>query len=164
MLDSNQPVSTVRTCGQCHDTQFISSHSFHADLGLSDFTSPGSVPGGLPWDQSNGPFGKWNPLINRLLSPLGDERVDQDTAGWIKTNAARLIGGGPAVTGRDGRALLQGDPAAPGWDWQQSGFTRWTAFYAIRPPQTTAPGLPLSKVGSLAGRTLPPWLAVDLWI
>ena len=30
VLDSGQAVSTMQTCGQCHDTQFIASHNFHA--------------------------------------------------------------------------------------------------------------------------------------
>ena len=34
---SGQAVSTMQTCGSCHDTTFIEQHSFHADLGLSDF-------------------------------------------------------------------------------------------------------------------------------
>ena len=36
VLESNNAVSTMQTCGQCHDTEFISSHAFHSDLGLSD--------------------------------------------------------------------------------------------------------------------------------
>src|SRR5512139_3483574 len=38
VLASGQPVSTMQTCGACHDTVFIESHSFHSDLGLADFT------------------------------------------------------------------------------------------------------------------------------
>ena len=39
VLDSGQPVSTMKTCGQCHDTDFIASHSFHTDLGLSSISA-----------------------------------------------------------------------------------------------------------------------------
>ncbi len=34
VLKSGNPVSTMKTCGQCHDTEFIQSHAFHSDLGL----------------------------------------------------------------------------------------------------------------------------------
>lgn len=97
VLDSNGPVSTMQTCGQCHDTEFIASHSFHSDLGLSAFTTPGGIENGRAWDQSNGPFGKWEPLTYRYLSPAGDVRQDLDVAGWAQLNAARLPGGGPLV-------------------------------------------------------------------
>ncbi|MCJ7678223.1 MAG: hypothetical protein MUO35_10930, partial [Anaerolineales bacterium] len=70
VLDANTPVSTMRTCGECHDTEYIASHSFHADLGLSDIGMASSHP----WDQGDGPFGKWNPLTYRALSAAGDER------------------------------------------------------------------------------------------
>jgi hypothetical protein len=76
VLDSARPVSTMKTCGQCHDTAFISSHSFHADLGLSSFgeIGRGAVNSATvnssarAWDQSDGLFGKWNPLTYRYLS------------------------------------------------------------------------------------------------
>ena len=35
VLESNGAVSTMQTCGQCHDTNFIQSHAFHSDLGLA---------------------------------------------------------------------------------------------------------------------------------
>ncbi|MGW8145195.1 MAG: hypothetical protein ACWGN2_12450, partial [Anaerolineales bacterium] len=38
VLDSGRAVSTMKTCGACHDTEFIAGHSFHADVGLEDFS------------------------------------------------------------------------------------------------------------------------------
>lgn len=69
VLDTDQPVSTMNTCGACHDTDFIASHSFHSDAGLSTFAAPGTVVGGQVWDMSAGIFGRWNPLTYRTLSP-----------------------------------------------------------------------------------------------
>jgi len=100
VLESQAPVSAQRTCGACHDTAFITSHSFHADLGQSDQAPAGQVPGGQPWDTSPGLYGKWNPLTYRYLSPAGDSRSDLDTAGWVEFNAGRLAGGGPAAEAR----------------------------------------------------------------
>ena len=93
---SGQPLSTMQTCGQCHDTAYILSHSFHADLGASEQISAGGVTGGQPWDTSPGLYGKWNPLTYRYLSPEGDSKTDLDAAAWVIFNAQRLPGGGPA--------------------------------------------------------------------
>ncbi|MCI0518864.1 MAG: cytochrome b/b6 domain-containing protein [Chloroflexi bacterium] len=90
------PVSAVQTCGECHDAAFITSHSFHADLGMSQTYAPGEAPSGRPWDTSAGLYGKWNPLAYRYLSPQGDSRVDLDDAAWVQQFAERLAGGGPA--------------------------------------------------------------------
>jgi thiosulfate reductase cytochrome b subunit len=95
VLESGAPLSTMKTCGQCHDTQFISSHSFHIDLGLSEQTAPGEVTGGQPWDTSSGLYGHWDPLTYRYLSPTGDTRHDLTPAEWVKFNASRIVGGGP---------------------------------------------------------------------
>ena len=38
VLDADGPVSTMQTCGDCHDTIFIEQHSFHTDVGLSAFS------------------------------------------------------------------------------------------------------------------------------
>jgi thiosulfate reductase cytochrome b subunit len=73
VLDSGGPVSTMQTCGQCHDTAFIASHSFHADLGMGETASPGP----------------WNPLTNQSLLP------DGDVSAWAKASASRLVGGVP---------------------------------------------------------------------
>lgn len=127
VLDTDQPVSTMKTCGQCHDTDFIVSHSFHADLGLSSFTDVNSSVA-YPWDQSGGLFGKWNPLTYRYLSAAGDERLDLGTSDWIQTFAARIVGGGPTVESRAGETLPEGDPNPEGWDWQQSGVLEMDCF------------------------------------
>ena len=48
VLESGQPVSTLQTCGQCHDTSFIAENNFHSDLGMSDQVPPGRSPAGSP--------------------------------------------------------------------------------------------------------------------
>jgi thiosulfate reductase cytochrome b subunit/cytochrome c2 len=136
VLTSGQPVSTMQTCGACHDTAFIESHSFHSNLGLKDYTTAGETHAGKPWDASNGLFGKFDPLTYRYLTQSGDERLDLSTAGWLMLNAGRIPGGGPATTARDGQPLtsLSPDAANPeaslldpqtgkatAWDWAESG-------------------------------------------
>lgn len=97
VLESGQPLSTMATCGQCHDTAYIESHSFHADLGLSEMVPAGQTPTGRPWDTSPGLYGQWNPFYYRYLSPQGDSRPDLDNSSWVKWFAERISGGGPAA-------------------------------------------------------------------
>ena len=96
VLDTGRPVSIMRSCNHCHDTQYIATHSYHVSLGNDERAAPGTIPGGRPWDWSPGPLGRWNPLRYRYLSPPGDARPDLDIAEWIST-FHRHVGGGPAV-------------------------------------------------------------------
>jgi thiosulfate reductase cytochrome b subunit len=142
VLDTGGPVSTMKTCGQCHDTAFIAEHSFHADLGLSDLTAPGQTGSGRAWDTSPGLFGKWNPLAYRYLSSEGDERFDLGTADWVRLFAERIAGGGAGVTSRNRQPLTAltpqvGDPDTTAldsagrpvaWDWQKSGTVEMNCF------------------------------------
>jgi thiosulfate reductase cytochrome b subunit len=138
VLTSGQSVSTMKTCGACHDTDFIESHSFHADLGLSTY-----APTVDNWNASAGVFGKWDPLIYRYLSQTGDERIDMTTSEWLMTYGDRIPGGGPATTSRSGTPLtsLNASSSNPentimdsrtgklaAWNWQQSGVMEMDCF------------------------------------
>src|SRR5690606_23320989 len=89
VLASGAPVSTMQTCGACHDAEFIAGHSFHSDVGLSNYGAAGTVTNGAPWDTSPGLFGRWNPITYRYLSPPGDARPDLTTAEWLQTLGLR---------------------------------------------------------------------------
>lgn len=143
VLDSGEPVSTVASCGQCHDTAFIQEHSYHADLGRGEWVEAGHVEGGRPWDLGPGAFGRWSPLTYRYLSAQGDDRIDLTTAEWLMSLGARHAGGGPATLSREGTPLEDLDPdagdveaaivdgatgeAAP-WDWRASGTVEMNCF------------------------------------
>lgn len=145
VLESGAPISTMQTCGQCHDTAFIASHSFHTDLGLSDVTQPGKAPSGRPWDTSNGPFGKWNPLLYRYLSPPDDQNLDLGVADWVRTIGLRHVGGGPAQQSRQGLPLTNVPADSPdarilaptgtvqSWDWKKSGVEEMNCFLCHTP-------------------------------
>jgi len=137
VLNSGNAVSTMQTCGECHDTEFIQSHAFHSDLGLSDYTPNGG------YNSSSGTFGKWDPLTYRFLSQKGDERLDLSTAEWLKLYGNRVVGGGPATTSREGMPLneLKADTTnlqtnilntetgqAEAWDWEKSGTMEMNCF------------------------------------
>ncbi len=148
VIESGNPVSTMQTCGTCHDTAFIADHSYHTDVGLDSFGEPGSTSSQRPWDASEGFFGRWNPIVYRYLSPEGDERIDLTTAAWIMTLGARHVGGGPAVSSREGVPLAELDHT-PGdtqtnivdpesgsltaWDWQESGVVEMNCFLCHTP-------------------------------
>ena len=129
VLETGNPISTMATCGACHDTAFIESHSFHADVGLSVFGQPTSS---RPWDGSTGLYGKWNPLTYRYLTPEGDDLVDLTLADWIMTQT-RHVGGGPADVPLNGFNFEDGilDPetgeVVP-WDWEASGTVEMNCF------------------------------------
>ena len=46
VLVTNEPISTMNTCGSCHDTAFIAEHSFHVDAGLSEMSPAGETGNG----------------------------------------------------------------------------------------------------------------------
>jgi len=141
VLETGKPVSPVRTCGQCHDAEFIEGHDFHATLGFDERKAPGTVPGGRPWDTSAGPFGRWDPATNRRLA-LGDETsFDLGVADWIRTVGLRHVGGGPARLGESGKPLGSESGSLPEthaldaatgrpvrWDWAASGTVELNCF------------------------------------
>jgi len=148
VLESNAPVSTMQTCGQCHDTEYIVSHSFHADLGLSDYAATSGM------NASNGEFGRWNPLTYRYLSQPGDSLLDMSTPEWLMHYGDQIAGGGPATTSRGGVPLVSlspdaNDPEASildpvtgqpkAWDWSQSGVIENNCFLChLEYPDNTA--------------------------
>ncbi|GAB4566939.1 MAG: hypothetical protein Fur0017_06660 [Anaerolineales bacterium] len=137
VLESSNAISTMRTCGQCHDTEFIQSHAFHSDLGLNTYNTSADS-----FNASNGLFGKWDPLTYRFLSTENDERLDLSTAEWLILNGSRVVGGGPAETSRNGKdlttlspnknnpetAILNEDGTIAAWNWDQSGTMEMNCF------------------------------------
>jgi len=142
VLDSGNPASTINSCGGCHDAEFIASHSFHSDVGLSNMTEPGETGNGRSWDTSAGLFGKWNPITYRYLSPQGDDTVDLTTAEWVQLFGVRHAGGGPAQYDQDGNLLTTIAPDAGNveasiidengktvsWNWEESGTVEMNCF------------------------------------
>ena len=98
VLETGEAVSPMQTCGQCHDADYIASHSFHADLGLN-------AVGPLSPTNGAGALANWDPLTYRYLSQPGDARLDLSTPGWLEFNAARYTGGATGQTSRTGAPL-----------------------------------------------------------
>lgn len=142
VLESGGPVSTMQTCGACHDTEFILQHSYHANLGLDDYGD--AVARDHSWDTSSGYYGDWSAIDYRYLSPAGDERIDLTTPDWIMLYGARIVGGGPTQLARDGETALESVRASASnpesatlnadsgeldaWNWRQSGTVEMDCF------------------------------------
>ena len=143
--DTGEPISTMQTCGSCHDTKFIADHSFHVDVGLSQFGQTAVSD----FDRSPGLFGKWDPITNRVLSTADDAQIDLTTPEWLMAigsrhfGGARHVGGGPAENSRGGLHLTDllveaGDPQTHiidpetgeliAWDWEESGTVEMNCF------------------------------------
>lgn len=170
VLESGRAVSTMTTCGGCHDTAFIAANFYHADAGLATYGEPGAA-GGHAWDSGSGIFGRWNPIIYRLLSTEGDAVVDLTTPEWVQVWGARHVGGGPAVTSRAGQPLVALTPgagvettivnpatgAAEPWDWAQSGVVEINCFLCHWPDannEARLAALAAGRFGDAATATL----------
>ena len=148
VLESNKPISTMNTCGACHDTDFIAEHSYHVSTGLNDLTTPGGTVTERPWDISPGFFGSWNSIEYRYLSPQGDKLIDLTTPDWLKLYGLRHVGGGPTMYAQDGQLLtdltyrpgdLETNAIDPDsgnltrWNWQESGIIEMNCFLCHTP-------------------------------
>lgn len=148
VLETGKPISTMQTCGNCHDTEFIANHSFHASAGLDSLAQPGQFIEVRSWDISNGLFGRWDPLTYRYLNPVGDTKIDLTTPDWVRTIGLRHVGGGPAVNSRNGEKLTELVPSTDNpessavdpntgqlipWDWQESGIAEMNCFLCHTP-------------------------------
>ena len=138
VIDSGGPLSQMKTCGACHDTEYIARKNYHAQVGLDEMYAAGAKQDRRAWDLSPGMFGRWNPLTYRMLSSHGSDKLDMGTADWIITMGPRHVGGGPAAVSRKtGKPLANIIPANEGdpethvldpetgkpvpWDWAASG-------------------------------------------
>ncbi len=100
VLSSRRPVSAMKTCGVCHDADYISRHCYHADLGLNGRFLPGTSPEARhAWDYTHGGVGYWNPLNYQRLSPPGDDKPDLGLADWLRVFGNRYPGGRLGILG-----------------------------------------------------------------
>ncbi|MGK2925537.1 MAG: hypothetical protein ACSLE2_07935, partial [Lysobacterales bacterium] len=97
VLLSGRPLSTMQTCGACHDAVFIESSSDHADAGAS-LIGVGETR--HAWGAGPGFYGSWDPL-RYDLALAADGSLDP--LAWLRQNGTRHVGGGPVA------ALLEMD-------------------------------------------------------
>ncbi len=92
VIDSGKPLSTITTCGACHDTDFIEAHSDHSDAGAAQI---GSSNKQHQWEAGPGYFGSWNAVDYDLL--LKADSNDADKVEWLKRYGSNHVGGGPVA-------------------------------------------------------------------
>lgn len=109
VAQSGQALSLTRTCRQCHDTDYIAGHSYHASVGADAWHVAGKETSGHPWDNSPGMFGRWSPLTYRRLTPAGEAEIDLQRADWVRLFGYRHVGGGPACFDGKSSAMVAGD-------------------------------------------------------
>ncbi|GAB4129095.1 hypothetical protein [Thermopirellula anaerolimosa] len=114
VLSTNRPVSAAKTCGACHDTDYIARHCYHADLGIDRRFTPGSTPlARHAWDYTFGGVGSWNPLNYERLSPPGDDKPDLGLADWLRLFGYRYTGGRLGTAGFGDTPLATRPASAP---------------------------------------------------
>jgi thiosulfate reductase cytochrome b subunit len=154
---SGRPLSTMKTCGGCHDSAYIAGSSDHADAGAAMLGQPAHYD----WAAGPGFFGGWDPL--RYDLPLASDG-SISTEGWLQKFGARHVGGGPASEWLEmdclmchsdlvdpaprARAIAEGDYAwansarlaRQGILLQEQGRWQWNAFM-FQPDGTLNEGL-----------------------
>jgi thiosulfate reductase cytochrome b subunit len=110
VLLSGRPLSTMRTCGECHDTAYIESSSDHADAGAAQLDSGRQRH---DWAAGPGYFGGWDPLrYDDVVS--GEGKVNLDA--WLQRYGPRHVGGGPAADQVEMDCLMcHSDITEPEW-------------------------------------------------
>jgi thiosulfate reductase cytochrome b subunit len=89
VIESGLPLSTMMTCGACHDTAYIESSSDHADAGAQQLGAEGIR---YDWQAGPGYYGGWDPLS--YVSVIAQNgRIDDEA--WLQQSGARHVGGGP---------------------------------------------------------------------
>ncbi|MFN8378234.1 MAG: cytochrome b/b6 domain-containing protein [Anaerolineae bacterium] len=96
VLDSGAPVSTLMTCGSCHDVEFITHHTLHGDGGRV-------AAGALPPEQLPTTNVQMNCFLCHTSAPNNTARVMALASGdeyWA--NTATLDGSGIVTAAEDG--------------------------------------------------------------
>jgi len=101
VIKSGEPLSTIQTCGTCHDASFIQAHSDHADAGASQ---SGKSSTHQSWETGLGYYGGWDPIDYDLATNDSTDKVDPEA--WLKRYGSRHVGGGPVVDKIEMNCLL----------------------------------------------------------
>ncbi len=111
VLSSGGPVSPLTTCGECHDTGYIRTHSIHADPGLLAAAPPPFSASSRPWEPPVPEGAEMNCFLCHTPNPDNDARLEALTGGKGPWAATATLAGSGIVT-RDGLA----------WGWNRRAF------------------------------------------
>jgi hypothetical protein len=149
VLSSHGPVSTRKSCGDCHDYDFITD-SFHFQQGRTEMDRALLQKSAIaPFNVSPGMFGKFSIIPNRQLTALGittPDDFDMGTPEWLTKCGVCHTGSGISEFDSEGRRFGTVDPSkiAPldrdyhyrdratgtiaAWDWKKSGVAEGDCF------------------------------------
>jgi len=154
VLESGKPISTRRTCGDCHDYDFIA-NSFHFQQGKTEMDRALLASHGMaPFNLSPGMFGKYSILPNRQLAgPNLASAADFDMSQpeWLTKCGVCHTGAGISEYDLQGHRFLAPEAKASGpldpsytirdreksqvvpWDWAKSGIAEADCFLCHTP-------------------------------
>jgi hypothetical protein len=149
VLKSKGPISTRKTCGDCHDYDFIAD-SFHFQQGRNEMDPKLMAAHGIaPFNSSPGMYGKFSIIPNRQLTHLGvtgAEDFDMGTPEWLMKCGACHTGAGISEFDSENRlyGTLESSQVKPFdrdyhtrdpktgevvvWDWKKSGTAEADCF------------------------------------
>lgn len=111
VLRSGNPVSPITTCGDCHDTDYITTHTVHGDPGLEALTSPPQAVSSRPWTPPEVQGAEMNCFLCHTPSPANETRLEVMARGegmWAAT----------ATLGNTSIVRWEGDA----WRWNPAAF------------------------------------------
>ena len=144
--ESGEPVSTRKSCGKCHDYDFIS-QGYHSQQGRLELIWWKDRV--FPYFVSRGMYGKWCSMPNRQLASkegTSPEDFDLGTPEWIRGCGTCHVGGGITEFDRRNRKytevnmnqISETDPdyhyyslkkkKLVRWDWEESGIAEVDCF------------------------------------
>ncbi len=149
VLTSGKPISTRKTCGDCHDYDFIA-NSFHFQQGKNEMDRALlSSHGAAPFNTSPGMFGKFSIIPNRQLTAADvkdPSDADMSQPEWLTKCGGCHTGGGISEYDLRGHRFLspEAKPSGPfdpsytirdretgqivPWDWHKSGVAEADCF------------------------------------
>jgi hypothetical protein len=149
VLRSGGPISTRKTCGGCHDYDFITD-SFHFQQGKNEMSPDLLRQHGIaPFNSSPGMFGKFSIIPNRQLTHAGVQDVadcDMSQPEWLTKCGVCHTGGGINEFDLKGRRFGTPEARPDGpldpsytirdresgkvvpWDWEKSGVAEGDCF------------------------------------
>ncbi|MFW5952368.1 MAG: hypothetical protein ACOCVZ_09665, partial [Gemmatimonadota bacterium] len=110
VLRSGNPVSPAATCGDCHDVDYIATHTVHAGPGLEADASPAHIASSRPWTPPSGDGGEMNCFLCHTAEPDNEARLAAIEAGEGRWAATATLSGAIA------------ERAGDGWRWNPGAF------------------------------------------
>ncbi len=136
VIKTGKPVSTRKTCGKCHDYDFIT-HSYHFQQGHDEYDENWGVKNKEPGSYSPGMYGRQYDYPYYHLTPLDWKKrgvpFEYGSPNWALQCGICHLGGGPTEFDRRGRRydkvpdskIAKMDPDYYWWNRKADKFLKW---------------------------------------